>query len=208
MGYNMFAYCGNNPVCFTDFCGYAWSKISFDAFNPLDGGMFSPCSGGGSVAGGIAIIKAVRESAQENNSSEYQWSWYDSGEIAFGPFDNYTYQIQGAIVSYNTPSLNGSGMSLGSLYVAGTEGHLGKAGDDISLLNFGVSELEASIGCNGIELTAMASIWKPEVIINCGFCSIDISANIGSIGGAFECKPGKIAVGAAAGIGCTISIEW
>ena len=208
LGNNMFGYCGNNPVGNVDYYGHAWAKISFDAFNPLDGGMFSPCAGGGSVAGGKAIISSLPESTQENNTSEYTWAWYDSGEVAFGPMNNHTYQIHGGVVTYSTHSTNHNSLSLGSVRVAALEGYVSKSGDTISLLNFGVSEVGANFSTSGFEVSAITSIWEPKLTLNCGFCTVVLTGNVGSIGGKATWKPGKFELGLAAAIGGSISIEW
>ena len=84
-----------------------------------------------------------------------------------------------------------------------------KCGDKLSFLNCGVIELGASAGLtDGINLSALASLWTPAMSFNMGMCNLSFNFHVGSYGVVAKVQRGHIELGLASQFGMSISLDW
>ena len=191
-GNNMFVYCSNNPVFKLDSSGMFWKEIG-DWF----------CNAYEAVTEWIddtskQIDDAVEWLNENALNKDGSYSLYDNDRFE----DRNSWHDQIFVV---TPSTSAIGGSLEADFVTG--GWEGKY-VDFSLFDFGHAEASASINGKGVSFGAMASIWSPSIAFSVGKITVELGAEVGSIG-AFQKKGEKsVSFGVSASIGGMFSISW
>ena len=185
LGFNMFAYCGNNPILFTDLEGTSkWS----DFWEGI-GDWF----------------KEVGETFSKAKNKDGSYSLYDNNR-----FDNNVFHEQLLVVTPSGPEFNviEGNIGLGSLSVDVITGGWEGKNADLSLLDFGHAEISAEVKNNQASLGAIASIWSPSFSIKILGITVELGAEVGAIGASIEAGVNGFKANGAYGYGVSLSVSW
>jgi len=202
LGNNMYAYCGNNPVMRIDPFGYKW----WEDFTERVGNAYNDATEW--VAG--AYNDATEWVAGAYNDAT---KWIEQNLSNQALYDNHRFGNDNAfheqIFSYSVtpPSFDPTEGSFGlggleaDFYTGGWEGNF----IDFSLLDFGHIEAVAMHQNGVVSLGAMASIWSPSIALSFGDTKVELSLEVGAIGGKLRLGNG-FSLGCANGVGAGISV--
>ena len=200
-GYNMFAYCNNNPVNMIDSSGDVPDKILLkNAEIYAAGGNVAMCGWKNNIAEGTI------SSDNKFKNKDGTYSLYDNHRN--NPDSVFHEQILSGKVSTPSLSLKDGNITLGSASATLITGGWEFDHVDISLFDIGQAKIAAGYQDNMFELGAMASAWVPSVALKFGDFSINLSAHVGSIGAKIDAQSGNINISGAYGYGLGLSIKW
>ena len=188
LGYNMFAYCNNNPQTYCDPCGtciHFWFLLGL-----LD------CD---KCKSGPAFIDDFK-------NADGSYSVYDNKRD--DPDRVFHEQVLAVNASGASLSPKDGELTLGALDVTVMTGGWEFEHFDLSLLDLGKAEASAGLTDSQFSLSAMASIWAPSVTWTIWGVDISLSAHVGSVGAALELGSDGVEIGAASGWGIGLSISW
>mgnify|MGYP000100833980 FL=1 len=211
-GYNLFAYCNNNPVMFADATGYALHRANTAyAILETDGRAYI-----GVCMNSVTISKAIEETLKSFEEEQPKRSRYQNSDGSYSLYDNKrfdpdkTFREQIAAFDASPPNWNlkdrnvGLGSLEADLYSGGWEWEHA----DLSLFDFGHAELGAEFNSNQVKIGAMVSAWSPSASITFFGVTIGISFEVGSIGANFDASSNGFNLNGAAGFGLGISVSW
>ena len=180
-GYNMFAYCGNDPVMRIDICGYAWKEF-LEELN--------------------AFIKELRENLKNKDGS---YSLYDNDRLEDSTL--WHSQIFSFNSSFSSPLKGDNKLSASlsaDLYTGGWETeHI-----DASLMDFGHAEVTAKIEDDTVEMGACVSAWSPSISFGIEEAKVEVGAEVGAFGCSIKISKNQISFKVAVGIGFSMNIQW
>ena len=142
------------------------------------------------------------------------WDFYENDDGSFSYYDSerlYPDRIfyeQASVIQVSTPSFSKDKFGLGSISYTFITGGLEFENLDLSLLDFGYAEVAAEYKDGIFSIGAFASLYSPSISINIFGLKIEISAELGSIGGTVDLGSGKFEAKGAYGIGVGISFSW
>ena len=186
-GYNMFAYCDNNPVKYTDELGYNWFS--------------SWCE---DVSNWWEDTREWMDKYLLNADGSY--SLHDSDR--FENPDSFHDQVLAVKASGPSYDLLEGNLGLGSLssdfLTAGWEGE----NWDLSLFDLGHAEISAEVKNGDLSLGAKASIWSPSISFELFGFTIELGAELGSVGGEINTSKNGFQFSASSGWGISFGISW
>ena len=195
LGANMFIYCNNSPISYSDIigCFRTYCVMLTDS--------------------GSAPVP-LNSTNQANNKSATEKFENKDGSISL--YDNRRHQpdsffheqILSAELTKPEISLKDGTVVLGSASLTTVTGGWEFDHLDLSVLDIGKAELAAGYKKGKLDVTAMASAWAPSITIKIWDWSIKISAHVGAIGGKINVGSGNFDVGASYGWGISLSINW
>ncbi len=204
--YNMFIYCGNNPINRCDPSGNSWiSNILKSVKNAIKK---------------FARAYSVPSSKSTPKSSSYKSSLsirnFKNSDGSYSLYDNRRHnpqsvfheQILSGNVSKPSFSLKNKTVSLGSASATFMTGGWETEHFDLSLLDIGQAKLAAEYRNSNVDITAMASAWAPSATIVIWDVNITLSAHVGSIGFKADGDKSGFDFGAAWGYGASVSVDW
>ena len=204
LGNNMFAYCGNNPVSYSDNTGTCFYNAR---------GKW--CHDNWEFSGGY---KRKPEPKKNNTSQTTPSSSYSAKnkDGSYSLYDNqrksseniFHEQILSANVSSPSFSLKDGSATFGSASATLMTGGWEFKYVDVSALDIGHAEASLGFEDGQFSASAMASAWSPSFTIKLWDLEITLSAQVGSVG--FDLSGGKkgINAGGAFGLGASISVDW
>ena len=206
VGNNMNVYCSNNPVSFVDEDGFnrkPTTKIINDGFGGDVGPLGIIGSDEGPVLGGFydAVYGFFAP-----NTKEKEWALYDNDRFE----DNNSWHEQFVHAEYTTPSidLTSGDLTFGSvsadLYTGGWEGEY----VDFSFLDFFHAELGAGIEDGRFQCSAMASAWSPSFAFEIFGVTVEIGAEVGSVGTAYDRSSSSFSFSISWIFGISIGLDW
>ena len=197
IGANMFAYCLNNPVMFSDMDGTCPYSGSVADFHRLEHGL-APL--------GCTCSKSNKLSFSDFKNSDGSYSLYDNKR--HNPDSVFHEQILSAKITKPNVSLKNGKLTLGSYKATLMTGGWEFEHVDLSLLDFGSAKIAAGINDDQFELAALATIWDPSITFKLGGVNISLTANVGSIGGDFNVGKKSFKAAGAFGFGAGLSVNW
>ena len=199
LGNNMFAYCGNNPVNYSDPSGHAYqgiySQINYNEYEHMYGGL--------------------RENFYARPSSwnkicdtgfDHHWDLYDNRD--FYPDSIYHEEIFAININNPSLSLRDLQLTLGEIEFTVMTGGWEFGNLDISLFDLGYAGLSAGLSNGTLGFEAIASFWHPSVTVSIYEIDISVSAHVGSVGGEFIAGKNGFKAGAAFGWGASVAVSW
>ena len=201
-GYNMFAYCGNNPVNRFDPNGQGWLSNLWNKVKK--------------VLTDFAKPYKVSPSKNSNKSSGLSINDFKNQDKSFSLYDNkrnspksvFHEQILSGNVSKPSMSLKKGTATLGSADITLITGGWEFEHLDLSLLDIGKAEIAAGFEDASLDIKAMATIWSPSISIMIWDVEITLSAEVGSVGANASFGSEGFDVGASWGYGFSISANW
>ena len=201
-GYNMFAYCGNNPVNRFDPNGQGWLSNLWNKVKK--------------VLTDFAKPYKVSPSKNSNKSSGLSINDFKNQDKSFSLYDNkrnspksvFHEQILSGSVSKPSMSLKKGTATLGSADITLITGGWEFEHLDLSLLDIGKAEIAAGFEDASLDIKAMATIWSPSISIMIWDVEITLSAEVGSVGANASFGSEGFDVGASWGYGFSISANW
>ncbi len=212
-GYNLFAYCNNNPVMFADATGYALHRAN-TAYATLetDGRAYI-----GVCMNSVSISKAIEGTLKSFEKEQPKRSRYQNSDGSYSLYDNKrfnpdsVYHEQLFVVDTANPSFNVN-KSKANVFGAGFTAYKGGWETeyiDLSLLDFGQGKIAAGFDSEYIGVSAIATAWAPSVSFSFfGLFDIKVGANLGSVGFEANKTSSDFTLGGAALVGFSINISW
>ena len=202
--YNLFAYCGNNPVNNSDPSGLYWigntSGMRWETLTSRTRWEMQLYDGG------IANCTYYEVKVNPFKNSDGSVSLYDN--YRNNKDSVYHEQILSAKVSKPSFNVKNGSVGLGSvkasLYTGGWEWE----NVDLSLLDFGTLQASAEFKNNQLSVGAMVSAWTPSLSFKVWDVNITLSAHVGSFGGHLTAGPNGFKADGAAVFGGGISVSW
>ena len=195
-GFNMFAYCGNNPVMYVDPCGTStvsiWELLDYK----YDGSMrdFRRLEQG-------LPPYAYEQELKKFKNNDGSYSLHDNHrKNPGGPFHEQLLVIDGGIVA----DVLNEGLSVdasATLITGGWEWD----NVDLSLLDFVRASIALGVSDEVIGAQAIAVIWDPSIAFNIGSKTLEISVYVGGYGAELAYANGKLNIGYAGPWGFGIS---
>ena len=184
--YNLYSYCGNNPIMFVDYNGNSWNSFWNGVKNWWN------------------ETKEWCNKYLLNDDGSY--SLHDSDRFE----DKTSFHDQLLVVTPSGPSLD---LEEGNLGLGSIEFDVMTAGwewehADLSLLDFGHAEAGLEIKDGELNAGAFASIWSPSFSFEIFGVSIEIGAEVGAVGGSVNLDSGGFSAKAAYGWGISLDIDW
>ncbi len=212
-GYNLFAYCNNNPVMFADATGYALHRANTAyAILETDGRAYI-----GVCMNSVSISKAIEETLKSFEEEQPKRSRYQNSDGSYSLYDNKrfnpdsVYHEQLFVVDTANPSFNVN-KSKANVFGAGFTAYKGGWETeyiDLSLLDFGQGKIAAGFDSEYIGVSAIATAWAPSVSFSFfGLFDIKVGANLGSVGFEANKTSNDFTLGGAALFGFSINISW
>ena len=223
LGFNMFAYCLNNPINRSDALGGI--SCACNPWRPMKGclnhGFFKNNQSFSEgmyvnvylkimpsiVAGAYGASPRIGSSTQSPYlNSDGSYSLYDNRR--HNP--NSVFHEQILSVDTSGPSWD---ISNGSIGIGSIEGSLITGGwewehANLSILDVGTVKAAAEINSNGVQIGAMASAYTPSFSFDIFGVQISISGHVGSVGLYGEFGKSGFSFGGAAGCGFSLSVGW
>ena len=187
IGYNMYAYCGNNPIMYSDPSGTsfrdAWERAK-TFFNDF-----------------VSFL-------QKFKNPDGSYSLYDGDRFRdVHPMHDQLFVI--------TPSFQPFDIKEGKLGLGSLSADLVTLGwewehFDLSLLDLRHAEVGAQLDLKKgkVAYGAMASIWSPSVSVSAWGITVEVGAEVGSVGSFAKAQDNAISVGFAMVVGGTLCISW
>ena len=205
---NMFCYCGNNPVMGIDSTG---KSFWFGAF------LMGP-----NTWEFLMKLEKIYEWVNGTLHPEYSIDYrpqsiddYRTADGTYAAYDNHNFNPESVFhEQILAVDIDGFGFdddgkpTYASAGVTCITGGWETDNFDLSLFDFGRAEVSAGFGETGVAFFAMATVYQPSASYDFGLFSVTIGADIGSIGGGFDLRKGKLDMGGALGLGAHIAIEW
>ena len=163
LGNNMYVYCGNNPIIRNDKSGMCW-----DCFCSF-GERFWELSL--NYDGTHSLYDNMRFENVDSLLSKGGFIFHE--QILVASVDNEKNALSGSYGDVSSPNISFGGEVL--LVTGGWEG----SNWDLSLLDFGVASIEASVGADSIGYSANLCIWRPTFTLEGDFFDFSVSLNCG-----------------------------
>lgn len=184
LGYNMFAYCMNNPINMSDDDGN-WPKW-------------------------IEKVKSWFENTgewidQNFRNSDGTYSLYDNHRSRKNVFREQVLSVTPSGPSYD---LRNGKLGLGSIEANVITGGWEWEYVNLSLLDFGHVEAGAEYKDDNVKLGALASVWSPSVSFSIGKFSVNIGAEVCAIGVGFKKVDKGFSFSGAYGFGGSLTFSW
>ena len=182
IGYNMYAYCGNNPVGRIDRLGFLWSPIEnalSDVFGWLDK---------------YALNDDGTYSLYDNDRFRDEDAWHEQ-----------IFAVSGSKPEFNLAEGDiGLGGVAIDLYTGGWEGDY----VDVSLFDFGHAEASAKFSDGKINVGASASLWSPSVSFTLFGVEFEIGAEVVTAGVGFNANSGGFSLNCGLMFGFCFGVNW
>ena len=196
-GFNMFAYCNNNPANMIDLNGTVPDEILLkNAEIYLAGGNIAMC-------GWENNGTSTKSSESKFRNKDGTYSLYDN--YRNNPNSVFHEQILSGDASVGVNLSDGNlGVSASAILITGgwEFEHL-----DLSVLDFAKAEIGIGVTENYAGIGAQATLWAPSVTIPIFGLEIGLEGDIGSVGAKVAYDNGKFVAGFSYGIGGSISIS-
>ena len=200
VGYNLFAYCSNNPVMGYDPTGNAWFEDWWNDTKTEAKKIYKKVSSAvkKGYEGAKEVYKSAKNFVENFKNDDGTYSLYDSNRHKSSPFCERMLVID--------PEISLKDLQISVTADAWTGGWEGD-NFDISLFDFGHVEAEYAIGKKN-SYGMMASIWSPSISFEIGEIKFDFGAEVGAIGAGIKSDQSSIELKFAALAGGTIGISW
>ena len=151
-----------------------------------------------------------------NNGFRY---WFKNKDGSYSLYDNRRHnpnsffheQILAFLFDKWSFDLTNGDLTLGEVNLTGITGGWEFEHIDLSLLDFGYVKLSGGLKDFGFDLTALASIYSPDIILKFGKVKITLTGEVGSVGGSIIVDPssGEYSIKGSYiwGLGISISID-
>ena len=224
---NRYAYANGNPVSNIDPFGLSADRLNFDLNKKNNNNPYSS----GPLATRYkdleelnALINeyakyptlrnypTVRVSKKEPSflslfkNADGSYSLYDN--LRFNPHSKFHEQI--APLKISGPSLNlaDGNVGIGSIEVDAYTGGWETENFDLSLLDFGHAEAGIEFKDGEAKFGAFASIWSPSLSFNIGRFTVNIGAEVGSIGAGAKSTDSSFSFSWGLALGGSIGFSW
>ena len=191
LGYNMFAYCMNNPVNGIDPCGSCFHHWKF--------------------------WKACDKCKKKNSYEKFPIEKLKNDDGSFSLGDNRRFKPNSVyheqVLRVKPTPISVNAKKGNENISAGIEADIltgGWEGDyvDLSLLDVGHAEASVNVSRKGVNVGALVSIWSPSLEVDCFIFTLTLSAEVGALGYRAKADDTGIKIGGAAGIGGFLEITW
>ena len=216
MGYNMFAYCNNNPVMYVDATGARPAseiQADIDALEAfINETRYAIANQTTSLNAEDMLHYAQQLSALKQELADV--SPFLNQDGTYSLYDNQRhdpdrlFHEQIAALKYSGPgfSLKDGNITLGSYEASVYTGGWEWDHADLSLFDFGRASFAAGITGGKLTVGATASVYNPSFSVDLFGMKITVSARIGAIGGEAKIGNGTFSVSSGNGIGFGLSI--
>ena len=193
LGYNLFAYCENNPVNMYDYIGTKAYPIGFVGPIFEEDVYFDPNT----------IKKEIEEDFEKRGKG---FVLYDSRYV------NKDTPFREKIIAfeYSDPAIDitGGNIGLGSLEFDVYKGGWEFEHVNVNLFDAGHAELGLEMNNFEVNIGAMASAWSPGLDIKIFDATISLKAEVASIGGKLNRTKNSFSASVAGGLGFGIGVSW
>ena len=145
------------------------------------------------------------------------WDLFKNSDGSYSLYDNRRHnpnsffheQILSVLLDKWSFDLTRGDFTLGEVNLTGITGGWEFEHIDLSLLDLGNVKLSGGLKDFGFDLTAMASVYSPDITLKFGKVNITLTAEVGAIGGSIIIDPssGKYSIKGAYGYGFGISVS-
>ena len=185
--YNMYAYCGNNPVMYVDHLGTYFNSILKKIIN----GLLKNCVDWLNVH---ALNKDGTYSLYDNDRFHDYTPWHE--QILSVSGSNLSFDIKEGAIGLGSISID--------LYTGGWETDY----IDFSLIDIGHAEFSAEANKGNVNVGAFVSAWSPSFSVEIFDVKFEAGVEIGAVGGAINIGTRKISGTGAFGLGLSFIIDW